>query len=90
MKSLKGHSAEEVKSAICEHYRSIYTKDDIRLFGSRIVGGYREDSDLDVAIKTDDDEKLDTVELEYIQLLGMNIEIRYVYDFDLSWLVDSK
>ena len=84
MDSLNGHTIEEVKKEILKHLK--YDVSDIKLFGSRISGGWKPTSDLDVAIR--DPEKIDC-ELFHATYLGINCEIRFVEDFEISWLRDS-
>jgi predicted nucleotidyltransferase len=84
MKGLNNYSISEIKNEIStfNHYL-IY---DIRLFGSIINGNYTDKSDLDVAIK---DLKKINYPLFYANILGMNVEIRFVENFKLSWLNNS-
>lgn len=58
--------------------------DDIRLFGSRVMGAWNKDSDLDVAIKS----YSKTKDCNII-VFGMNAEVRFVRDTNLSWLKHS-
>lgn len=84
MDSLNGYTIEEVKKEISKQVK--YDVSDIRLFGSRITGGWKEKSDLDVVIK--DVTKID-YGIFYGTYLGINCEIRFVEDFEISWLRDS-
>ena len=49
MVSLNGYTIEEVKKEISKQVK--YDVSDIRLFGSRITGGWKDKSDLDVVIR---------------------------------------
>jgi predicted nucleotidyltransferase len=84
MDSLNGYTIEEVKKEISKQVK--YDVSDIRLFGSRITGGWEEKSDLDVVIR--DVNKVD-YGIFYGNYLGINCEIRFVEDFEISWLRDS-
>lgn len=84
MESLNGYTIEEIKKEISKQTK--YDVSDIRLFGSRITGGWRDKSDLDVVIK--DENKVD-YGIFYGSYLGLNCEIRFVEDFEISWLRDS-
>jgi predicted nucleotidyltransferase len=55
----------------------------IRLFGSRITGGWKDDSDLDVAILDEDKENEEPF---FIICFNIQCEIRFVESFDVSWL----
>ena len=81
MESLNGHSAQELKEAISKQTK--YDIKNIRFFGSRITGGWKEDSDLDIAIL--DENKTDHP-IFYTSCLGINCECRFVDTFDQSWL----
>jgi predicted nucleotidyltransferase len=84
MESLKGYTIDDIKKEISKQTK--YDVSNIRLFGSRITGGWKEKSDLDVAIK--DENKVD-YGIFYGTYLGLNCEIRFVEDFENSWLGDS-
>jgi predicted nucleotidyltransferase len=84
MDSLNGYTIEEVKKEISKQVK--YDISDIRLFGSRITGGWKDKSDLDVVIR--DVNKVD-YGISYGNYLGINCEIRFVEDFEISWLRDS-
>lgn len=84
MESLNGYTIEEIKKEISNHTK--YDVSDIRLFGSRITGGWVDKSDLDVAIK---DENNVDYGVFYVSCLGLNCEIRFVENFEISWLKDS-
>jgi predicted nucleotidyltransferase len=84
MDSLNGYTIEQVKKEISKQVK--YDVSDIRLFGSRITGGWKEKSDLDVVIR--DINKVD-YGIFYGNYLGINCEIRFVDDFEISWLRDS-
>jgi predicted nucleotidyltransferase len=84
MDSLNGYTIEEVKKEISKQVK--YDVSDIRLFGSRITGGWKDKSDLDVVIR--DINKVD-YDIFYGNYLGINCEIRFVEDFEISWLRDS-
>jgi hypothetical protein len=84
MRGLNDQTPLQVKQAIVKQTR--YHIENIRLFGSRINGGWTQESDLDVAIK--DPQKLD-LGLFYATFCGLKCEMRYVDDFDMSWLKNS-
>jgi predicted nucleotidyltransferase len=84
MDSLNGYTIEEVKKEISKNLK--YDVSHIRLFGSRITGGWENKSDLDVVIR--DVNKVD-YDIFYGNYLGINCEIRFVEDFEVSWLRDS-
>jgi len=84
MDSLNGYTIEEVKKEISKQVK--YDISDIRLFGSRITGGWKDKSDLDVVIR--DVNKVD-YGIFYGNYLDINCEIRFVEDFEISWLRDS-
>ncbi|MCK9437337.1 MAG: nucleotidyltransferase domain-containing protein [Synergistaceae bacterium] len=81
---LNGRSILDIKNNISRKFG--YDVSDIKLFGSRIFGDYRNDSDLDVVI-------LDPVKLGQphikIRLLGFDMDISFIDSFDYSWLIDS-
>jgi len=81
MESLNGYTVEQVKNAISKQTK--YSIDKIRLFGSRIKGNFTEESDLDIVIK--DENKID-YGLFYTSFCGINCEIRFIEDFNMSWL----
>lgn len=78
-KSLNNRTVDEIKNGISKklHCKS----SDIRLFGSRISGASKENSDLGVAIL--DENKS---EIEYINIFGLKAEIHYVDSFEDSYL----
>jgi hypothetical protein len=84
VRGLNGHSAEVVKQRLAA--MTGYPKTHIRLFGSRITGGFTDASDLDVAIldagRLDDD-------LVRVPLDDMTAEIRFVDRLTVSWLARS-
>jgi len=82
--SLNGHTIEDIKAEISKS--TGYDPSNIRLFGSRITGGWNDHSDLDVAIM---DENKVHLCLSSVNYLGLNCEIRFVEDFEVSWLKDS-
>lgn len=82
--SLNGYTIEQVKKEISKNLK--YDVLDIKLFGSRITGGWKDKSDLDVAIKDIDKVNHKIFNRTY---LGINCEIRFVEDFEVSWLRDS-
>lgn len=84
MESLNGYTIEDIKKEIANQTK--YEVSDIRLFGSRITGGWKDKSDLDVVIK--DENKVDCG-IFYGTYLGLNCEIRFVEDFEISWLRGS-
>lgn len=84
MKSLNDHSVNEVKNILSKHFK--YNINDIRFFGSRIAGNWKDKSDLDVVIK--DETKID-YDIIYFECLTLNCEIRFVENFNLSWLRNS-
>jgi hypothetical protein len=84
MIGLNGQSPLQIKKAIAKQIK--YKIENIRLFGSRINGGWTEESDLDVVIK--DPEKLDFGNF-YANYCGLLCEMRFVDDFDMSWLKNS-
>ena len=84
MESLNGYTVEDIKKEISKQTK--YDVSDIRLFGSRITGGWKDKSDLDIAIK--DENKVEHG-IFYRTCLGLNCEIRFVEGFEISWLRDS-
>ena len=81
-KSLNNKTVKEFKSEIS---RKLHRQEkNIRFIGSRIHGGYRKDSDLDVCIL---DRRInpEKPELFYIELFGISCEIHYVDGFDYSY-----
>ena len=88
LKSLKGKSILELKIAISK--LTGHKTDNIRLHGSRINGGYKPNSDLDVAIL--DENMLDECcsKHQSFNKFGMTINIVYVDTFEISWLRYSK
>ena len=84
MESLNGYTIEDIKKEISKQTK--YDVSDIRLFGSRITGGWKDKSDLDVVIK---DENMIECSIVNGTYLGLNCEIRFVDDFEISWLRDS-
>lgn len=84
MISLNGHTIEEVKQSISKQIK--YDVKDIKFFGSRIDGGWTDKSDLDVAIR--DANKVD-YPISFSNFLGISIEMRFVDNFEISWLKNS-
>jgi len=84
MDSLNGYTIEDIKKEISKQTK--YDVSDIRLFGSRISGGWKNKSDLDVVIT---DENKVEYDIFYETYFGLNCEIRFVEDFEISWLRDS-
>jgi predicted nucleotidyltransferase len=84
MESLNNCTIKEIKSFISKQLKCDIN--DIRLFGSRINGSWTNKSDLDVVIK--DENKID-YPIFYLDYLGLNCEVRFVEDFELSWLKNS-
>ena len=84
MKGLNNHTVEEIKKEISN--QTGYNISDIKLHGSRITGGFKNDSDLDIVII--DENKADEIDLVYIDVFEFRGEIRFIYDFDYSWLRD--
>lgn len=82
--SLYGDAPEKIKEKI-SNYAGCRIED-IKLFGSRITGGWDIKSDLDVAIL--DPERVNDG-LFRVRILALNCEIRFVEDLNLSWLRDS-
>jgi len=83
LKSLNNYSVKEVKKEISKQLG--YDVSKIRLFGSRIIGGYTKNSDLDIAV-LDEKKCLDEIEPFYINVFKMKGEIHYVDSFDTSIL----
>jgi len=77
--SFNGHNPIKIKEKISKKFG--YKIEDIRFFGSRVMGHWREDSDLDVAIL--DENRIDEG-LIYEKVFTLNCEIRFVEDFDSS------
>jgi rubredoxin len=84
MRGLNGQTPLKLKQAIAKQTK--YKIENIRLFGSRINGGWADDSDLDVVIK--DPEKSD-LEIFYSSFCGLKCEMRFVESLDISWLKNS-
>jgi len=84
LEGLNGRTPIELKKAIAGETQ--YEINEIRLFGSRISGGWKEDSDLDVAIK---DENKTHMGMFHLEFFGLNCEIRFVESFEQSWLWNS-
>jgi predicted nucleotidyltransferase len=68
---LMGRGVDEVKKEIARITK--HKPEEVYLFGSRINGNNRDDSDLDIAIQ---DKKI--VPMFYIDVFGMRGEVRYV------------
>lgn len=79
-----GHAPEKIKERISKEFNCKI--EDIKFFGSRVIGNYKKDSDLDVAIL---DDKRVGEDLIYKTIFSLNCEIRFVEDLNLSWLRDS-
>ena len=77
--SFNGHKPDKIKERISKKFG--YKIEDIKLFGSRVTGHWRDDSDLDVAIL--DENRIDEG-LFYEKVFTLNCEIRFVEDFDSS------
>lgn len=84
MESLNGFTIDEIKTELSNELG--YDTTQIRLFGSRINGGWKVNSDLDVAIK---DEMRTEEDIINKVCLTLNCEIRFVEDFEISWLANS-
>jgi predicted nucleotidyltransferase len=83
MKSLNNHTIIEVKTELSKKVGC--SVEDIRFFGSRITGGWKKDSDLDVAILN----KKEKGQVVYTRLFNIRIEIHFVNNFNASWLRHS-
>jgi predicted nucleotidyltransferase len=84
MKSLNDHTIIEVKTELSKKLDC--SVEDIRLFGSRITGGWNKDSDLDVAVLN---KKERDNYLIYTRLFDIRIEIHFVNNLNASWLRHS-
>jgi predicted nucleotidyltransferase len=80
-KGLNGYSIFEIKDYVSKKFG--YDHNNIRLFGSRIFGDYKPDSDLDITIL--DEERLDEPHIiDYFNEL--KLDIGFTIDLEQSWL----
>lgn len=82
--SFNGNTPEKIKEKISEYAKCKI--EDIKLFGSRVTGGWDIKSDLDVAILNP--ERVNDG-LFRVRIFSLNCEIRFVEDFNSSWLINS-
>ena len=83
VKSLNTKTVAEVKQEISKQMNCNVRN--ILLFGSRILGNPRIDSDLDVAIcDRRRNIEIGKLKFKYINVFGINTEIYYVHDFEDS------
>ena len=75
-------AADEIKDEIS--VQTGYPVDSIRLFGSRVYGTPRDDSDLDVAIL--DAQRINDPMVRVPLQSGIIAEIRFVDNLKISWL----
>jgi predicted nucleotidyltransferase len=84
MESLNGYSPKQIKSKIAKTLDC--SEDNIKLFGSRITGGWRKDSDLDCFVV--DIGKADLVEvgledyIGHVEIEGLRVEYRWLHSFE--------